>query len=94
MIDYQPESREAWESVERGTKLGPVDRAIVAHIADCPSTSEEVEIALGLKHQTVSAQIRHLKERGVLVKTEDRRPTRSGRPAVVIACAPTQAELL
>jgi hypothetical protein len=42
---------------------------------------DEVETALGMAHQTASARIRELELSGWLVKTEDKRLTRSGRSA-------------
>ncbi len=87
MIDYQPESGDAWEFLRRVHALGPIDRRIVDYLQAQPSTSDEVEVALDLKHQTCSAQIRHLKEAGILVKTPDHRPTRSGVGAAVIRVA-------
>lgn len=50
------------------------------------ATDDEIEVHLGLKHQTVSARRRQLERKGMVVKMyEDgkrvRRPTRSGRLA-------------
>lgn len=47
------------------------------------ATCDEIEVALGLRHQTASARIRELVEAGKLVDSDERRPTRSGRDAVV-----------
>lgn len=44
-------------------------------------TCDEVEKDLQMRHQTASARIRELEIMGKLVKTEDTRPTRSGRAA-------------
>ena len=46
-------------------------------------TSDEVEVETGLPHQTVSARIRGLVQRGLLADSGARRPTRSGRGAAV-----------
>jgi hypothetical protein len=46
-------------------------------------TCDEVEILLCAKHQSVSATIRALVKEGVLADTGERRPTRSGRKAIV-----------
>jgi DNA polymerase len=46
-------------------------------------TCDEVEVDTGMRHQTVSARIRELQQRGRLVDSARRRPTRSGRPAIV-----------
>lgn len=49
------------------------------------ATCDEVEVALGLRHQTASARCYELKHMGWIYETNDRRPTRSGRKAVVLA---------
>lgn len=54
---------------------------IKAHPFGC--TSDEVEAALGLSHQTVSARMTELKADGQIVPTGERRKTRSGRNAGV-----------
>lgn len=46
--------------------------------------SDEVEVALGLPHQTVSARLSEAKRDGTLVLSGDLRPTRSGRQAAVL----------
>jgi hypothetical protein len=46
--------------------------------------SDEVEVALGMRHQTASARVRELELLGKLVKTEARRRTSSGRRAQVL----------
>jgi predicted ArsR family transcriptional regulator len=53
---------------------------VVAHDG---ATCDEVEVALKLKHQTASARLWELEGRGLLVKTMERRLTRSGRSARV-----------
>lgn len=47
------------------------------------ATCDEVEIALGISHQTCSARFKDLKDAGRFIQTEDKRPTRSGRNAFV-----------
>ena len=44
---------------------------------------DELEAALDMRHQTASARIRELAQRGLIVDSLRRRPTRSGRAAVV-----------
>lgn len=51
------------------------------------ATSDEVEEALGLRHQTASARLKQAKDLGVLVETDMRRLTRSGRKAAVLVAA-------
>ena len=47
------------------------------------ATCDELEVALGLKHQTCSARVRDLAKAGSIVNSGKKRPTRSGRDAVV-----------
>lgn len=51
------------------------------------ATSDEIEVALGLPHQTVSARITEAKADGALVPSGERRQTRSGRNAAVLVVA-------
>lgn len=44
---------------------------------------DEIEVALGLSHQTASARIRELEMSGWLTKTDERRHTRSKRGAFI-----------
>lgn len=85
-------SREAADSVAEET---PNLRAKVFNFVfsrgDDGATCDEVEIALGLRHQTASARCRELVLQGRLMKRLDmvtgkslRRPTRSGRKADVL----------
>lgn len=46
-------------------------------------TCDEAEIALGLSHQTCSARLNELVARSDIVDSGNRRPTRSGRKAIV-----------
>lgn len=50
-------------------------------------TCDEVELALGLSHQTASARVHELAKAGAIVDSEARRPTRSGRKAAVYVVA-------
>lgn len=70
----------AWESARGSVKN--ISRTILDHILKTPSTCDEVEVALGLTHQTASAAIHYLMRDGEIVATE-KRPTRSGRSARV-----------
>jgi hypothetical protein len=47
------------------------------------ATDDELEVRLGLKHQTVSARRRELVLKGLARNSGSTRPTRSGRPAAV-----------
>lgn len=53
-------------------------------VTDC-----EIEQALGLRHQTASARRRELELQGLVVKTDQRRPTDTGRMAGVYVAAET-----
>lgn len=52
------------------------------------ATSDEIEIALDMRHQTASARITEAKQLGLLTKTDQRRPTRSGHSAAVLVAVP------
>ena len=56
------------------------------------ATSDEIELALGLPHQTVSARITEAKAGGDLVPSGRRRLTRSGRSAAVLVVADYASE--
>lgn len=78
-------SREAAESI------APVSSAIRVRIYEWirargrrGATCDEVEEALGLRHQTASARVRELVRSGALVDSGQRRRTRSGRTARVV----------
>ena len=78
---HQATSREAWRSVQ--AHLGPMDARIVATIhARGMATADAIEVVTGLKHQTVSAQITHLRDAGVIVDSGTKGRTRSGRAAI------------
>lgn len=51
------------------------------------ATVDEIEMALGMSHQTASARASELKATGQVVDSTVRRPTRSGRFAAVL-CVP------
>ena len=82
---YQQTSGEAWASVR--DLLPAVDAAILVELKS-GATSDEVEERLGFKHQTVSAQIRHMAEAGLVCDSGEKRPTRSGRGAIVWVVQP------
>jgi hypothetical protein len=79
---YRETSRLAWESV--AGELAEVDRRIFGIIASQNgATCDEIEVVTGFKYQTAAAQIRHMTEAGLLRAGEQKRPTRSGRKAIV-----------
>lgn len=80
-----PESAEASASID--PDKARLRRLVVAYVRTCGeagATCDEVEEALGLAHQTASARITEAKALGELRRTDDRRPTRSGRNAAVL----------
>jgi len=79
---YHETSREAWESI--ADRLSAIDSAIVRTIeARGGATGDEVETDTGMKHQTVTGQIRHLVEGGILRDSGTWRPNQNGRRCVV-----------
>ena len=77
---YQDTSREAW--IHFQDYLSATDATIMhVMLTFGPLTCEQVEDLCGLKHQTASAQIRHLYRAGLL-EDAGRAKTRAGRPAI------------
>jgi predicted transcriptional regulator len=76
-------SKEAARSVEKD--VSRIARLVLGEIKARPSTCDEVERATGLSHQTVSARIRALVLDGMIEDSREKRPTRSGRRAIVWA---------
>ncbi len=80
-----PESNDAHRSIV--TSKSVLRRRVVAYVrerGELGATSDEIEVALGISHQTVSARITEAKAGGELVKNGMRRLTRSGRSAAVL----------
>ena len=46
-------------------------------------TCDELEVALGMSHQTCSARCSDLARAGLIIRTGEKRPTRTGSPAAV-----------
>tara|TARA_R110002020_G_scaffold108320_3_gene251148 strand:- start:876 stop:1247 length:372 start_codon:yes stop_codon:yes gene_type:complete len=91
-MDIQQTSREAFESVNRGDI--PMSYTILDYILKCGAvgaTCDEVEVYTEGLHQSVSAQIRMLAKKDLLVGKEnpiekdklEKRHTRTGRRAIV-----------
>ena len=79
---YRETSGEAWASVL--AYLGEIDRRILSHVRDRRgATADECLVALNMPHQTASAQLSHMAAAGLVVDSGARRPTRSGRAAIV-----------
>lgn len=84
---YHETSRQAFASVLAA--LPSVDARIVSVIERrSGATCAEIEEATELKHQTVSAQVRHMVEAGLLVDSGTTRKNANGRGCIVWALAP------
>jgi predicted ArsR family transcriptional regulator len=80
---YRDTSQAALESLDENTVSRQKHR-IFAHIKSIGgATCWETEQALGILHQTASAHISRLSKAGELIDTDKRRPTGSGRMAIV-----------
>ncbi len=65
---------------------GTIRAAVLAYVkARGGATCDEVEVALGLRHQTAGPRLRELALTGAIVDGGSRRRTRSGRAAIVWA---------
>jgi hypothetical protein len=87
---------EAGSATSEAAALSMVDAAstlrervfdLIASRGKGGTTDDEVEVALAMRHQTASARRRELELLGRVIKTGDRRPTRSGRTAAVYVTA-------
>lgn len=67
--------------------------SVLRHITSAESTCDEVEVALGLRHQTASARVRELALMNKIVNSGKRRKTSSGRLAIVWRVAETTTEV-
>ncbi len=81
MTKIQDTSREAYEMCNRGNDswYGQV----LSALEDNPSTCDELEIALHGRHQTISSRIRKGVKEGYIKSTGEKRPTRTGRNAII-----------
>ena len=85
-----------WSDTSAGAALSMVGktrrlrRRVLWYVAGCPAgaTCDEVEVALGMLHQTASARIRELVQLACLIDTGGRRRTRRNRPAAVYRLTP------
>jgi predicted transcriptional regulator len=53
-------------------------------------TCDEIEVALGISHQSVSGRCTNMKDKGYIVDSGERRPTRTGTDAMVWIIAPRE----
>lgn len=76
-------SRQAAQSIARHvTRLAS---EVLEYIQAKPRTCWEIEVVSGMSHQTVSARVRELNLKGRIRDSGERRPTGSGRAAIVWA---------
>lgn len=88
---YQQTSRDAWASVRDA--VSTIDAAILRVIVERDgATGSEIELATGLKHQTVSAQIRHMVEGTLLEASGQRRRNTNNRLCIVWQLAPRPSD--
>jgi hypothetical protein len=82
-MSTDPNSQAAARSVEHCA--ADMRAAVLSEIrsAGQGATCDEVEIATGMPHQTASARVVELRRAGLIRRTGERRPTRSGRNAWV-----------
>lgn len=98
LLDFRPEaplpeapyvrsSQTSKEAAERiRPSLGMLEAKVLEAIKAAGSRGlvcDEAERITGLTHQCCSARFRGLEQRGLIRRTEDKRPTRSGRSAAV-----------
>ena len=80
-----PESKEAFRRLKREIEerdKAYIERALIRRGA-YGLICDEAERMLGMKHQTCSARFTDLLAEKRITRTDERRPTRSGRPARV-----------
>ncbi len=84
---YRPGSNFRDTSIAAARSIEPqlpkLAAQVLALIAAAPRTCFEVETETGLSHQTASARIRELNLKGKIQDSGQRRPTGSGRNAIV-----------
>lgn len=83
-VAHSDTSRQAAESIEQ--HLGPIENQIFSVIERADTlgcTTDELEIVLGMAHQTASARVVGLRTKHKIMDSGLRRRTRGGRLAVV-----------
>lgn len=91
MTDYQDTSRAAWDFIHLAGRSGDIDRAIIAALmsADGPLTGEGIwrETAITSK-DSITGNLRHLKEAGLVRHTGTTRTLESGRQGHLVELVP------
>ena len=87
-MEYQHTSREAWLSMQGKPNISLDAKIILALDAAGKAglICEEIENTIERTHQAVSGNLRHLVERGVVLQTDQRGKTSSGRSAIKWVC--------
>jgi predicted ArsR family transcriptional regulator len=80
-IKYQDTSREAWAAFLPHS--GTIDALIVGSLRDGPKTCFDIEDDIDQPHQTVSGNLRHLVERGLVEDSGARGVSPRGRTVIV-----------
>lgn len=74
-------------SLDAAARIVPVAKTIRQQVLDAirrtPSTDEELQVRLGYPGNTIRPRRRELQQRNLIRDSEDRRPTASGRSAIV-----------
>ena len=78
---HSPTSKAAAEQIE--PTAGTLRRMVLEAIREKPSTDHELQEALGLEGSTERPRRREVQQAGLIEDSGDRRPTPSGRLAVV-----------
>ena len=78
----------------RPSKKGTYQKIINHIVANGPHTTAELEEALVLARSTASSRCSELLADGVLLRTGDKRPTKTGSPAHVLAVHAGRAQAL
>jgi len=71
-----------WIAKHEGTLADRV-RRFIAGRGDHGATREEIHLETGIRENTVGARIRQLELAGMIFRSDDTRPTTSGRAATV-----------
>ena len=80
-MNIQETTREAYESVNRGNDS--LYSKVLNSLVDSPATSDEIEVHLQGRHQSVSSRIRKGVQDGHIKDSGGKRLTRTGRKAIV-----------
>jgi predicted ArsR family transcriptional regulator len=92
LLDWVPYVRGSDTSRDAAESMRPHVSGLEADVLSCvkffgDATCDELEERMGLAHQTASARLKGLADKGLIKDSGARRPTRSGRAArVYVAC--------